>query len=84
MPQIIAQNILREIREKQSKTILEVSRLAFISPSDISQIELGKKPCFPNWRKRLSKVLNVPESELFPDLDVYNNHPEGVDIEEDL
>ena len=60
-------SILRETRISRNKTILEVSRLTAISPSDLSQVELEKKPCFPSWRKRLSEALNVPECELFPE-----------------
>jgi transcriptional regulator with XRE-family HTH domain len=58
---------LREIRMSQNKTILEISRLTLISPSDISQIELGKKPCFPAWRKRIAAALDMPEDEVFPE-----------------
>lgn len=63
-------NTLREVRISKNKTILEISRITAISPSDLSQVELGKRPCFPSWRKRISAALNVPEAELFPESQV--------------
>lgn len=60
-------NTLREARISKNKTILEISRITAISPSDLSQVELGKRPCFPSWRRRISEALDVPEAELFPE-----------------
>ena len=60
-------NYLREVRNKKNKTIMEIAILTQISPSDLSQIELGKKPCFPSWRKRIAEALEMPEEELFPE-----------------
>lgn len=36
-----------------------------ISPSDLYNALNGVKPLYPKYRKKLSEVLNTPESELF-------------------
>ena len=43
-----------------------------IYPNDISQIERGERKAFPGWRKRLAKALEVPEEELFPEIQEVN------------
>lgn len=59
-------NIVREVREKQKMTILELARRTRISPTDLSQMERMRRPAFPSWRRRISRALNVSEAELFP------------------
>lgn len=61
------ENNVRSERMKRQISGLKLSMLTGISPSDISQIELGRRQCFPAWRKKISNVLNVPEKELFPE-----------------
>ena len=47
---------------------LSVNQLSFgarISQSDLSCALSGKKPMFPNWRKRICEFLELPEEEVF-------------------
>ena len=47
---------------------LSINKLSFgarISPSDLSAVLSGKKPLFPNWKKRICDFLELPEEELF-------------------
>ena len=59
------------------KTILEdrhISRYKLAKMSDIDFSSLysalaGKREMFPNWRARISKALEIPESDLFDDIE---------------
>ncbi|WP_050748586.1 helix-turn-helix domain-containing protein [Halothermothrix orenii] len=62
-------NRVKEIRNKKDLTLLDLAKKTDIATSDISQIENGKKFPYPGWRKRLSEALEVPEKELFPEID---------------
>ena len=50
-------------RRGWSKTRLGIR--ADVNPVSIGQVELGRVPAWPAWRKRISQALGVPESELF-------------------
>lgn len=63
---MILQNNLRKARINQHKTLLDLSIMTAISQSDLSQIELGRRPAYPKWRRKLSEALNISENELFP------------------
>ncbi|MGE5508940.1 MAG: helix-turn-helix domain-containing protein [Chitinophagales bacterium] len=43
----------------------EVARRTGIHPVTICQLEAGKIHPYPGWKERLSKVLGIPEDELF-------------------
>ncbi len=58
---------IRNYLQEQGISILELSRNAKIAPSDLCQALDGKRPFFPNWRKRVAQALNIPEDELFPE-----------------
>jgi lambda repressor-like predicted transcriptional regulator len=57
------ENILRKRGISKNQLAME----ARISPADFYQAINGKKPFFPAWRQRVSEVLGIPESELFPE-----------------
>ena len=59
-------NKLREIRKGKGLSQLRLSFMTDISPWDISRIENGWIKPYPGWRRRLSRALGTPESELFP------------------
>ena len=42
-----------------------LAKLSDITPSDLYTALDGKKPMYPNWKKRISEALDVPEEELF-------------------
>lgn len=47
---------------------LSMNQLSFgakISQSDLSNALSGKKPMYPNWKKRICDFLELPEEELF-------------------
>ena len=47
-------------------TLSRMLAKANIQTGDYYQAVNGKKPFFPNWKKRISMVLEMPEAELFP------------------
>lgn len=50
---------------KQGISLNKLARMANMAQPDLSCALSGKKPFYPNWRKRVSEVLGVPEDELF-------------------
>lgn len=60
-------NRLKEQRGIKGFSQLTLAKLTNIAPGDISRIENSWLKPYPGWRKRLSRVLGVSESELFPD-----------------
>ena len=59
-------NRLKELRAQKGFSQLTLAKLTNIAPTDISRIENDWLRPYPGWRKRLSKALGVPETELFP------------------
>lgn len=60
---------LRQVREERKMSLVGLTQLTGISPSDISEIERGRRPAFPGWRARISRALGVPQDELFAEVD---------------
>lgn len=58
---------LISVLEKMGISKNQLAMEARINPADFYQAINGKKPFFPAWRKRISEVLGMPESELFPE-----------------
>jgi len=56
---------LKEVLRERELSVNKLSFGARISPSDLSSVLSGKKPMFPNWRKRIAFFLEIPEEELF-------------------
>ena len=59
-------NLKKIMKEKNINT----NQLAFaslITPSDLYQALSGKKPFFPNWRKRVAEALDSTVEEIFED-----------------
>ena len=63
----MVQNTLKKAVERSGLSGFEVSRRAGMASSDFYQVLHGKRHAFPKWRRQLSEVLGVPESELFPE-----------------
>jgi transcriptional regulator with XRE-family HTH domain len=59
---------LRKEREARGYSLLDLARFTGIHESDLSQLERGLRPAFPDWKKRLSRALKVPEEELFAEV----------------
>ena len=58
---------LRTVLKERGLSVNKLSFGAEISPSDLSSVLSGKKPMFPNWKKRICEFLELPEEELFED-----------------
>ncbi len=60
-------NNIRELREVNCLSQLELSYMTRISPSAISLLEAGKQFPHPGWKTRIAKALGVEEAALFPE-----------------
>ena len=60
---------LRRVRQEKDYSLADLVRLTGIHESDLSQLERGLRPAFPDWRKRLSRALKMSEEELFTVVD---------------
>lgn len=58
---------LKSEMEKRGIKGYTLAKLSDIAPSDLYGALNGKKPMFPNWKKRIAEALKVDESELFND-----------------
>lgn len=58
---------LKAVLKERDLSVNKLSFGAMISPSDPSTVLSGKKPMYPNWRKRICEYLQLPEEELFED-----------------
>ena len=56
---------LREMRKEKGWSLTLLTAKTLIGASDLSQIELGHRTCFPGWRKRLAKAFKCSEQEIF-------------------
>lgn len=56
---------LKAILDERGITKYRLGKMARISTQDIYSLFTGKKPLYPNWKKRISDALGVPEEELF-------------------
>lgn len=65
---MIPSNNVRAERLRRGMTQFDLAIKTRISQTDICQIELGKRPVFPKWRRKLSEALGVPEEKLFPEV----------------
>ena len=58
------------VREEMKKQGLNMNKLSFkakIAAPDLSCAFCGKKPFYPNWRRRVAEALGIDEDTLFPD-----------------
>ncbi|MBY6277660.1 helix-turn-helix domain-containing protein [Symbiobacterium thermophilum] len=61
---------LRMVRQSRGLTQIHLCRMTGISPADISAIELGVRPAYPGWRRRIADALGVDDVEwLFEEVD---------------
>ena len=49
-------------------TRYRLSKMAKISTQDLYSALGGKKPLYPNWKKRIAQALEIPEEELFKEV----------------
>ena len=58
---------LRDELARQNMSAMQLSFSARISSPDLYNAMNGKKPFFPNWKKRVAEALGVSVAELFAD-----------------
>ncbi|MDP1809315.1 MAG: helix-turn-helix transcriptional regulator [Actinomycetota bacterium] len=58
---------LREFRQAKGLTQTKLARKIKMANSCVSAVETGNRQPWPNFQKRVSKALGVPESEIFCD-----------------
>ena len=56
---------LKSVLKERELSVNKLSFGARISPSDLSSVLSGKRPMYPNWKKRIAEFLELPESDLF-------------------
>lgn len=58
------QKLVEKMRQKNITTH-KLAKLSNITPQDLYAVLSGKKPFFPNWRKRVAEALDSTVEELF-------------------
>ena len=58
------QKLVEKMRQKNITTH-KLAKLSNITPQDLYSALSGKKPLFPNWRKRVAEALDSTVEELF-------------------
>ncbi len=58
------QKLVEKMRQKNITTH-KLAKLSNITPQDLYSALSGKKPFFPNWRKRVAEALDSTVEELF-------------------
>lgn len=56
---------LREERKRQGLTLMALAIRTGINPSDLSAVELGRRPAYPGWRRRIAEALQTSEAAVF-------------------
>jgi transcriptional regulator with XRE-family HTH domain len=64
---------LTVLRRNKNWTLRELSERAHISLSDLSKIERGTCPAWPNWRRRIANAFELENPEiLFQEVKIPN------------
>ena len=58
---------LKEIMKEKNISTHKLAKLSNITPQDLYAVLSGKKPFFPNWRKRVAEALDSTVEEIFED-----------------
>ena len=58
------QKLVEKMRQKHITTH-KLAKLSNITPQDLYSALSGKKPFFPNWRKRVAEAIDSTVEELF-------------------
>lgn len=58
------EKLISELK-KRGITKYRLAKMSNISTQDIYSLLNGKKPLYPNWKKRICDFLELPEEELF-------------------
>lgn len=63
----MAKNKLYQILNEHSISVNQLSFMSRIASADLYSALSGKKPFYPNWKKRIAEALDMSVEELFPD-----------------
>ena len=63
---MIPTNRVKEFRQAQGLSGLELARRARIAPSALHNIENYKTVVYPGWKKRIARALGMSVGEIFP------------------
>ena len=58
---------LKEVMQETNISTHKLAKLSNITPQDLYSALSGKKPFFPNWRKRVAEALDSTVEEIFED-----------------
>ena len=58
---------LKEVMKEKNISTHKLAKLSNITPQDLYSALSGKKPFFPNWRKRVAEALDSTVEEIFKD-----------------
>jgi transcriptional regulator with XRE-family HTH domain len=59
--------MLKEIMKKRGISQAGMARKAGINQTQLNRAINGYQPFFKGWKERISKVLDMPVDELFPE-----------------
>ena len=59
---------LQKIREERGLSRTQLSLKIGIHPATYGKVESGKWPAYPKYRRLLAAALDVPEDELFQEV----------------
>jgi transcriptional regulator with XRE-family HTH domain len=59
---------LAEILYQRRISQAKLARMADMNLTDLNAMLHGRRPTFPGWRRRIAQALNMPESEVFPEI----------------
>ena len=65
----MAENKIKQFREKYGMSQVELARRAHIASTNLSAIECGRLAPWPKVMRRLARVLKTSPDELFQDND---------------
>lgn len=60
-------NNIREFRERQGLSQVELARRTHINSPNLNAMENGRVAPWPKAKRALARVLKVTQAELFPD-----------------
>jgi len=60
---------LRRAREGRGWSLTDVCRMTGIAPTTLSEIERSMRHAYPGWKKRIAEAFELPESELFREVE---------------
>ena len=70
---------LKKTLAEQDITIYRLAKLSKISTQDLYTALKGKKPMYPNWKKRIAEALNTDVESLFNEEEKGGSYGESAD-----